>query len=99
MEPITEHLDNAAIKAIAVKYGGCLGKLTNSQKLDVMGFLSLWVASVLDGDDDSGNMHWSDCYFGDYPEGTVEDILNQCDELAADEAVVFITAIANCITV
>jgi hypothetical protein len=98
METITQDLDNAAIHAIAATYGTCLEKLTNSQKLDVMGCLSLWVASAIDEDEDAEEVHWSEIA-GLEPDSTVEDILNQCDDLAPDEAVVFITAIANCITI
>jgi hypothetical protein len=98
MEPITQDLDNAAIHAIAAKYGPCLEKLTNSQKLDVMGILSLWVATAIDEDEDAEEVHWSEIQ-GLEPDENVEGILNQCDDLAPDEAVVFIIAIANCITV
>jgi hypothetical protein len=98
MEPITDCIDHIATDAIAAKYGPCLEKLTNSQKLDVMGCLSLWVASAIDEDEDAEEIHWSEIA-GLEPDGTVEDILNQCDDLAPDEALVFITAIANCITV
>jgi hypothetical protein len=34
MEPITEHLGNAAIHSIAVDFGPYLEKLTNGQKLE-----------------------------------------------------------------
>jgi hypothetical protein len=97
MEPITEHLDHAAIHSIAAKYGPCLEKLTNSQKLDVMGILSLWVSCCLEDEDD---IHWRETGF-DFEEtsASVEDILDQCDDLAPDEALVFITAIAYCVTV
>jgi hypothetical protein len=96
MEPITNYLDLPAIHAIAEKYGPCLESLTNGQKLELMGFLSLWVAVALNDDDD---VHWSDVPIECAPNEDVEDILNQCDDLAPDEAVVLITSIACCITV
>jgi hypothetical protein len=97
MEPITQDLDNAAIHAIAAKYGPYLEKLTDSQKLDVMGCLALWVASAIDEDEDAVEVHWSEIS-GLEPDGTVEDLLNQCDDLAPDEALVFIISIANTVT-
>jgi hypothetical protein len=103
MEPITEHFENAAINAIAAKYGPYLGKLTNAQKLELMGLLSLWIGHAIDDEDDDEDddeeVHWSELYFGFEPEGAVEDILNQCDDLAPDEALVFITSIANTVSV
>jgi hypothetical protein len=99
IEPITNYLELTAIKEIAAKYGPCLEKLTNSQKLDVMGILALWVATAIDEEDeDAEDIHWSEVAELN-PDSTVEDILNQCDDLAPDEAVILITAIACCITV
>jgi hypothetical protein len=98
MEPITLCIDSDAIQSIAHKYGPCLEKLTNPQKLDVIGILALWVAVALDEDDDETDIHWSEVAALN-PDRDVEDILNQCDDLAPDEAVVLITSIAHCITV
>jgi hypothetical protein len=95
METITEHLDNAAIHAIAADFGPYLEKLTNGQKLELMGFLALWIAVALNTDDE---VHWSDVPVECDPNEDVEDILNHCDDLAPDEALVFITSIANTVT-
>jgi hypothetical protein len=97
MEPITQDLDNAAIHAIAKIYGPCLEKLNNYQQLNLISILALWVGYTLNGGSDE-DYHWSELE-GIEPDDTVENILNQCDDLAPDEALVFITAIANCITV
>lgn len=98
MEPITNSLDNAATQAIATKYGPSLEKLTNSQKLDLAGMLALWIASAIDEDEEAEYVHWSEIQ-GLQPCDTVEDILNQCDDLAPDEALVLIGAITYCVTI
>jgi hypothetical protein len=101
MEPITEYLDTPAIHAIAANYGKHLERVPNSQKLKLIGILALWVSSAINEyEDDAEEVHWSelDVQISRH-EAALPDILNQCNDLAPDEALVFIEAIANVITV
>jgi hypothetical protein len=98
MKPITYWIDNDQIKCICRDHGNRLENLTAPQKFELIGFLSLWVATVLNGEQgDDEDVSWGEAPIQYDPDDEVADILEQCSDFDPGQVGDFISAIADTI--
>ncbi len=98
MNPISYYIEHTAITGITNRYGAHLEHLSNAQKFELIGYLGIWLAEVADAPDDV-EIEWNYRKVEGQPDAAVEIILNFCNELMIDEALVFIAAITDVVTV
>lgn len=94
MKPIFYYIENDVIRAICDRYGSQLERLTSAQKLELIGYLGIWMAEVI-ASEDNENIEWRHRQIESNPDDDVRAILESCDALYIDDVVRLISAIAG----